>query len=451
MKKLTKVEQIWKTHATDNDVKIGIDYATISLPWTFDRMRYGQSTQNSMNKRLANILIGVLNQTILKRKLTSKGFSCKMDWTGYRESDIFDFQIGDKIYDVKTSVIYSEYDKQNKRKRFSPEMEIKNRNNQGPKFLDFFPKMVAMSQLSSKKKKDSYIFGVADTEKDIRKNSNPEKNDKGYWCSSPFGDASAFFHNRILIEKRESEKKGFYPIIQWDRNQNTLDSTDKKITVTFIGEWNKKKKIQKVTLLPGEVKQLEEEMSSLSTIHVNHPSSLIDLDVLLVKVKNNYKKFVPKYNDPNLNLNNDKFEWLINKKSFINLKITKYSLYWIGHIPYDEFMKTFQNYPCYFAPSGAPGSDENTTGRITDRMRKKLESLDRSRANAISEGKNPPQPEFIPLMKNSKIDVGMLLSAQMGFKAIGAACYYYPSAYSFPESAFYVLPKDLHIMDSLKP
>lgn len=450
MKKLTKVEQIWKTQVTESDIKTGIDYAIISLPWTFDRMRYGQSTQKSMNKRLANILIGVLNQTILRRKLTSKGFSCNMDWTGYRESDIFDFQIGDKIYDVKTSIIYSEYDQPYHRKRFSPELIIKNRNNQGPKFMDFFPNMVAISQLSSKKKKDSYIFGVADTEKDIRKNSNSEKNDKGFWCASPFGDASAFFHNRILIEKRESEKKGFFPIIQWDRNQNTLDSTDKKITVTFIGEWNGKKKIQEVTILPGEVKKVKDEMSSLSTIHVNHPSSLIDSDVLSISVKNNYKKFVGKYNDPNANLNNDQFEWPIYKTSFINLQINKYNLYWIGHIPYNDFMKTFQNYPCYFAPTGAPGSDENTIGRITPRMRSKLESLDRSRAKSIEEGANPPQPEFIPMIKKSKIDVGILISAQSGFRSLGAACYYYPSAYSFPESAIYVLPKDLYTMDSLE-
>ena len=100
--------------------------------------------------------------------------------------------------------------------------------------------MVPISQLTIDKQKDNYIFGVAVTSTDIRKTSNSKNN--GAWFSAPFGNASNFFHNRVLIEKRESEKKGFFLIIEWRREQKTLDESIQKITVIFYGEWDKKKR-----------------------------------------------------------------------------------------------------------------------------------------------------------------------------------------------------------------
>jgi hypothetical protein len=88
-----------------------------------------------MKYRLIHILIGVLNQTMLERILKGKGYSCLKDWTNYRESDIFDFKLNNKVFDVKTSIIFSKFNNTYNRQPFTPELLIKNKSNQGPEWI----------------------------------------------------------------------------------------------------------------------------------------------------------------------------------------------------------------------------------------------------------------------------------------------------------------------------
>ena len=112
-------------------------------------------------------------------------------------------------------------------------------------------------------------------------------------------------------------------------------------------------------------------------------------------------------------------------------------------------MKKFVTYPCYFAPR--PNSFKNEEGRLTLKLKEKFDRFDRARDRTTQKGEETSVPKFSSLVKRNKINVGILISARRpGGQVIGASCYYYPGFYAFQESAMYVLPRDLKIMDSLK-
>lgn len=445
--KLTSARQIWKTKITPTDFREAIEYATISLPWTFDRMHYGPRKQNAVNNRLWHIMSGVLNQTLLERELKSRGYRCELDWSHYRLSDIFDFRIGDKIYDVKTASIFSEYSESLGRERFTPELLIRGRSYPGPEWKRFFPMMVPMTQLNVEHMKNGYIFGYAVMPYDQRK-LTPERSDNGFWCAAPYGDAHTFFHKTTLITLREEASSGFIPTVEWIQYQSTLESGDIKIKITFFGEWAGNRKTEVVTLDPGQGVSLTSEMSSLSCVKLDHPAGLAPSDVVRIRVKNKFKKKVPDFVDPSRNLNNDRFVWELGRESFVNLRVPDdYVMYWIGHIPMQEFAQGFLAYPCYFIPH-PKNMDENALGRLSTDFKQGLESYDKRREKALSKGVKTPWPELAPLIRGRSIRAGIMIAATMGGRSIGAACYAYPP-YALSESALYVLPQDLYSMDSL--
>ena len=448
MDNLKYVSQIWKTRATPTDLRTALKYALVTVPWTFDRMSYGMTTVASMQKRLANIMIGVLNQSILQRKLTSLKISCDMDWTNYRQSDRFDFKIGKQICDVKTTVVYTDYDASYQRPKFTPDILIKNRTNKGPDWRSFFPQMVTLSQFNPSAKKNRYIFGIAVTKRDVRKPMSDMQSKNGVWCAVPHGTASQFFHHRELIKSRELAKSGFQLNLKWKRVHNVINSNTYKLKIQIIGEWNGRQRIRQTVIEPNKASVLRHNFSSLSTIVVDHPHLLLPNDHIEISARNNYQDEVLKPSDPTVNLNDNNFMWIVNCDSLINLRIENYAVYWIGHISYVDFMKTFVSYPCYFAPR--PNSFKNEEGRFTSKIGKKFDRYDRSCANITDIGIKKAMPKFSSLVKNNKINAGILISARRpDNKVIGASCYYYPGAYAFHESAMYVLPRDLETMDSL--
>lgn len=449
MKKLSKVKDIWAPSSVKkSDIQEALNYATISLPWTFDRMRYGPKSQKAVNNRLIHILMGVLNQTILERDLTKRRYKCSKDWTKYRESDVFDFIINDKIYDVKTIHLYSKYNEDVGRETFTPQLLIKNKSYEGPEWKHFFPIMVTLSQLTIDKQKDTYIFGIAETYEDLRK-TNPKLNDKGFWCTVPFNKAFNFFHNVSLIRIREENKKGFLIRISWKRKYQRINGSKRKIKVTLFGEWDGKVQTENIELIESKKGKSKKEFSSLSCIKIDHPAILDQNDEIIFTVKNNFKNYIPKSTNPLINLNDDNFEWIINENSFVNLMVPNdYKVYWIGHISFNEFASKFSNYPSYFIPSPKRNMEENEPGRLTSKMKASFESLDRRRKKAIDNGKKIPWSEFATFIDGQEINAGLLLVAMRGPRPIGAACYYYPP-YALWESAMYVLPQDLYPMDSL--
>ncbi|MBT0158971.1 hypothetical protein G4O51_03190 [Candidatus Bathyarchaeota archaeon A05DMB-2] len=449
MKKLENASEIWGPYKIEKpDIEGAIEYATISLPWTFDRMRYGPKKQHTVNDRLIHILLGVLNQTILERVLTEKGYKCSKQWKRYRDSDIFDFHVNGRKYDVKTTHIYSEYSSKVNREDFSPELLMANKDYAGPEWRHFFPVMVPISQLTVDKIKDAYIFGISETYQDIR-HIEPKKLDKGFWCAAPFGKAFFFMQSTYVIRRREEEGKGFRVRISWKRNQRSLIGQRKTATLTIFGEWAGERQTEKIDLRESKTLISEKTFSSLSCLRFTHPAIMDDFDQIIVTVENDFREIITKPNNPRINLNDANFEWILGKDSFVNLRMPDdYCIWWIGFIPFTIFATTFPSYPSYFIPHPKDMSI-NVPGQAITKVKEKLEYLSRRREKAISEGKNIPWPDFVSLIgKKGRINAGLLVAAQRFGRPIGAACYFYPP-FGFQETAIYVLPKDLYCLDFL--
>lgn len=393
--------------------------------------------------------MGVLNQTILERALTEKGYKCSKEWKKYRDSDVFDFTIHGRTHDVKTFHVYSEYNEDRKREPFSTKLLVSNKDNEGPRWRTFFPMMVTLSQLTVEKMKDSYIFGIAETYEDIRIRE-PRLSDGGFWCAAPYNKAHSFFHGTRVIKLREEEKKGFKVRAVLKRTQRGLFENKRgKAKLTLFGEWAGGRQTEEISLIESKTVISQNEFSSLSCVRLEHPATLNDYDEIAITVQNLFKEFIPKPTNPRIDLNDPVFEWRLYKQSFVNLRVpADHKVYWIGHIPFREFASLFTTYKSYFIPMGN-NMDVNQPGRISADLRRKLEGLDKRRQKAVDQGIEVPWPPFLSLVdKKSFVKAGLLLAAMRGSRPIGAACYYYPP-YALWESAIYVLPRDLYTMDSL--
>lgn len=218
--------------------------------------------------------------------------------------------------------------------------------------------------------------------------------------------------------------------------------------MTLFGEWAGEKNEQSVVVRSKETVVVESEMSSLSSINVDHPSE-IGGDLLAITVKNNFRKSVPNPSDPMVNINDSNFVWELGQDSLVNLRPQKEcAVYWLGHITTDKFAEKFQKYPSYFIPD-PKNMDANTPGRATPRFKERLGALDRRRDKILANGGKVPWPKFSSLVKGNSVKGGFMISAAgPGGRSLGAACYHYPP-YALSESALYILAQDLHELSSL--
>jgi len=448
--KFEEKDDVWVSELDMKDLKYAKKYTTISLPWTFDRMQYGGNSQNGVNNRIMNIFKGVLNQNLLEKKLEEKGYSTVKDWTKYRETDLFDFEIGDNVYDVKTCHVYDEYSEQNDREIFSLDFLIENIDYPGPEWKRFFPATLPFTQINGIEEKDRYLFGISRTNDDIRK-TEPDNDDGGFWVSGPCKDAFKFFQVPEAILKREEADQGFYVEVRWERSQNTLFDENNDIELSLIGEWDGERLDEVMVLSPGEEKMSENEYSSLSTVKLNHPSMLIDKDKLVISAESNYSGRIPKPTNPKIDLDNDDFDWTLTKDDFVNLHVPMdYKVYWLGWVPVEEFFEKFQKYESYFIPH-PDNYDVNVPGKVTSKLREQLEREDRKRKKKINKGEDISRPKFSDLIDGDSLHGGFLLAAYRGGHTLGAGSYYYPpNPNAFREKALYILPADLNKMSAIE-
>jgi hypothetical protein len=103
---LNKATDIWVLRPTKEDLLAGAKYASLTLPWTFNRMMMNTGSAGQRSRGL-NIAKGIVAQEILGRALAGRGIKSKVQRKSYRNDDLFDFQIAfngslTKI-DVKTN------------------------------------------------------------------------------------------------------------------------------------------------------------------------------------------------------------------------------------------------------------------------------------------------------------------------------------------------------------
>ncbi|MFQ5629557.1 MAG: hypothetical protein ACE5I1_12410 [bacterium] len=95
------------TAVLPQDIEKGLEYALQSLPYTFDRMKYGSVTTNAHLKRLQKITLGKCAEAVLSRFLHSHGVSHQAlaGATAHTDPDRFDFRIDNKVIDLKSFAV----------------------------------------------------------------------------------------------------------------------------------------------------------------------------------------------------------------------------------------------------------------------------------------------------------------------------------------------------------
>ena len=133
MSYLTSTDQVLTATATKEDLEEGVRYASISLPWTFNRMMI-RSSPNGQNNRAYNIAKGIVGQEILTRVLREEGIDVELPRDSHRDDDLFDIRIeidGEvRDTDLKTINYYSDYG--DNRPPFSVDYVLENKDYDGP-------------------------------------------------------------------------------------------------------------------------------------------------------------------------------------------------------------------------------------------------------------------------------------------------------------------------------
>src|ERR1700677_2414763 len=112
MKKFSKRGDVWTLHPLEQDLLEGARYASISLPWTFNRMMMNTGSKGQQSRAL-NIAKGIVGQEMLKRALGEQGIKAQTQRKSHRSDDLFDFHVtmGGELtrLDLKTNNYFTNY------------------------------------------------------------------------------------------------------------------------------------------------------------------------------------------------------------------------------------------------------------------------------------------------------------------------------------------------------
>ena len=127
MTKLSNANDIWTIKPLEKDLIAGAKYATVSLPWTFNRMMLNTGAPGQKGRAM-NIAKGIVGQELVGRELSKKGIDVFLQRKSYRDDDLFDFKIMNnnqmvKI-DLKTVNYFTNYSDVG-RKDFSEQLVVK--------------------------------------------------------------------------------------------------------------------------------------------------------------------------------------------------------------------------------------------------------------------------------------------------------------------------------------
>lgn len=429
MTMLSKASQIWKVSPSPEDFEAAAAYASVTLPWTFNRLMY-TSTSNSLCTRALNIAKGVVAQKALLREFTKRGISAREEVKSYRSDDRYDFLVqingAEKKLDVKSINYYTDYE-QLGRQPLSRELIVANAGYPGPEWSHFFPMLMAHTQIAQPK--EIYCFAIASSIDFRRKILT---NRSGYAITAfPYGAYSAFLSNKKLILAREEARKGVF--IKCEYKTNSLYGND-NLALTILGEWNGTFKKKVVTLQPDSLIaesgpfsgvasfQLEPQGYDLIRSHGRLEISVSRND-FVTSVRNSKKENV---NIPPVG------PLVISSGDFCNLIFpSDYTLYFMGWIAKEDYLKSCRKYPAWVWPKDSVNKLINQPWQLTGNDRKTLEG--KGFDDCIT-GKPP------------RLEAGWMKASQGG----GACCYVYPNMHGggLRETNLYVLPQDLETMDT---
>lgn len=427
---LTSPDQVWSATANKEDLDEGVRYASISLPWTFNRMMM-KSSSNGQNNRAYNIAKGIVGQEILTRVLTDNGIDVELPRDSHRDDDLFDIRLNidgkNQDVDLKTINYYSNYS--DKRPTFSPEYVIQNADYDGPSWRKFFPMMIPHTQMNQDK--EVYIFAIADSI-DFRAENTAGRSEHDI-VAFPYGDMCEFLQADRLIKAREEASKGVYVSVQYDMDE---DASDKSPTLELVGEWEGDLVHREIEVKSESIVSEIGPFSCLNSIRMppedyfNHFDGSLAFSVrsndLDDPVRNTTKRNLNQIPDENL---------VIEKSDFCNLRLPDdYTVHFFGWTTKDDFQQNCRKYRSWVWPDDSEDPAKNTPwSQISDDDQKKLQRIGFD--DTIQSG-------------DHRIDAGFL----KGIPMRGGACtYVYPNQHGggLRETNLYVLPQDLRTMDTI--
>lgn len=431
MTRVSAANDIWVLRPTIDDLRTAARYASLTLPWTFNRMMMNTSSKGQQSRAL-NIAKGILGQEMLKRALPAHRISAEVQKKSYRDDDLFDFRVvrGDNeiTMDIKTMNYFTNYAGTG-RSPFSADLILTNRSYPGPDWRRFFPMLVPHTQIGQGK--ESYCFAIA-TSIDFRADNDTDRMEYAL-TAFPYGQLLPFFSNRALCSAREGQSQG----VHLDVDYVSGGLLGAPVDLTVLGEWDGDTKLVRTRLQPDSDRPVKlGPFSCITSFQISREDYQKLAGSFRIRVcRNDLASPVRNSQGKNVNVIPDD-ELIIAKSDFCNLILpTGYSLYVLGWITRDEFLQSCIKYPAWVWPNDAADKYSNTPwSQITERDHRMLARIgldDRIET------------------KPSRLRAGLLKTHGSGG---GACCYVYPNIGRYGgvrETNLYVLPDDLYPMKKL--
>ena len=431
MKRFDKTKDVWALKPTEEDLIAGARYASLTLPWTFNRMMMNTSPLGQQWRAL-NIAKGIVAQEALRRALIERGVKAEIQRKSHREVDQWDFRIITEAdafkLDVKSINYYSDYAGTG-RESFSPKLIVKNSDYPGPDWRYFFPMLVPHTQIGQGK--EAYCFAITGSI-DFRRDVFTNRIDYQL-AAFPYGESIGFMGSRKLCLARESAGQGFYIGCSYEP-ASLLSSQE--ISLTFLGEWDGVVQVKPIVVRIGDKVSGLGPFSCLASILIEKESFEGLEGQIEVSVSGN-DFLTPIYNASKQNMNVKPDDSLkFTRKDFCNLVLpSDYTMYVVGWITKEEFLNKCREYTGWVWPSDKVNRFENQPwSTITDSDRKLVSH--HGFEDCIQ--KKPP------LLK-----AGWMKTTGKGG---GACCYVFPNIGrqgGVKETNLYILPKDLCVLDDL--
>ena len=429
MRKLETGEDIWVLAPTAEDLQAGAYYASVSLPWTFNRMGLNTSS-GGQGHRALNIAKGIVGQEMLKRKLEQLGIRVQTDRTSHRSQDLFDFNVelhGEMTtLDLKTIHYFTDFAPVG-REPFSIDLLMRNAAYAGADWRNFFPMLVPHTQI--KQDKEGYFFAIA-TSIDPRQDTTTDR--PGYALTAfPYGRHLEFLSSARLCKLREDASQGIYVRLAY----RTEALSGAQVAISILGEWAGERTPVEVNLRSGIAVQAG-PFSCISAFQVdasNYDRLTGTIEISLAE--NHFTEPVLGGNRRDMNQFPEQ-TFVLRQGDFRNLLLPEdYTLYVIGWIYKEDFLEACRKYTGWVWPRNVEDRFKNQPWtQITDRDRQNIE-----RAGFTDSIGGSPR----------MLQAGWLKTTGMGG---GACCYVFPNIGAnrggVEETNLYVLPQDLNNMNS---
>lgn len=429
MSKPDSPHNVWVLRPTAADLRKAAVYASIALPWTFNRLNTQTSVAGQI-QRAQNITKGVVGQEVLRRELESKGMECEIDRTDHRNPDWSDFSIGaDNIrFDVKTMNYYTDYEVDG-RPEFGLDYLIANSSYNGPEWNKFFPMLVPHNQIDQDK--HAYCFAIASSKQLDKIEDTGQSNH--FITAFPYGDHLAFFSSKRLCEQRERENAGI--MLEIETDGDLLSPITGPMNIEIIGEWEGSVKRETVVVAPGNP-GITSEFSCVSSFRIDFAAYReLEGSVYISVKKNLLRGRVPPTHSKGKNLNVMPRDPLkLDRTSFCDLYLPDdYCLNFIGWIEKDSFLEACRTHHPWVWPNHREDDSLNRHWVGIDTRTKKM-LIKAGLSDAVDHQSQRPK-------------CGVLKTTGRGF---GACCFVYPNVGTMGgvrETNFYVLPADLVRME----